>query len=83
MADVGIVLLNRESQFLAGEELAFGDDPMISLPIIGNEGLAFQPADFVDELPTGLIITPTQHPGHGSPSNKVIGPPQPEFSVFF
>ena len=55
---------------------------MEALPIVGDEGLAFE-ANFIEELLTGLVITATQHPGEGSPSDRVIGPPNPELASLF
>jgi hypothetical protein len=51
MADVAVVLLDREGQVFAGEELIFRDEPVETLPIVGEESFAFD-ADFVEELST-------------------------------
>ena len=41
-------------------------------------------ADFVEELLACGVITATKNPGDGSPSNRVIGSPKPQFlSLFF
>ena len=82
MADVAIVLLDRKSQILAGEELIFGDQPVKPFPIVGDEGFAVE-ADFINEPLTGFVITATQHPGDGSPSNRVIRSPNPQFTSLF
>jgi hypothetical protein len=82
MANVAVVLRDGKGQVFAGEELVFGDEPMKALPIVGDEGLAFE-ADFIEELLTGFVITATQHPGDGSPSDRVIGPPNPELASLF
>ena len=82
MANVAVVLLDGKGQVFAGEERVLGDEAMETLPIVGDEGLAFE-ANFVDELLAGLVITATQHPGDGSPRNRVIGPPNPELASLF
>jgi hypothetical protein len=45
---------------------------MISIPIIGNESLAFD-GYFVEEFLACGVITATKNPGNGSPINRVIG----------
>jgi len=83
VTNVAVVLLDGKGQVFAGEELVFGDETVIALPIVGDEGLAFD-ADFVEEFLACGVITATKNPGDGSPSNRVIGPPNPEFvSLFF
>ena len=54
MADVAVVLLDGEGQVLAGEELIFGDEAMETLPIVGQECMAFD-ADFIEKLLTRLL----------------------------
>ena len=51
MTDVAVVLLDRESQVFAGEELIFRDEPMETFPIVGEESFAFD-TDFVEKLAT-------------------------------
>ena len=51
MADVAIVRLDENGQVVAGEELIFGDEAMKTLPIVGQECLAFE-ADFIEKLLT-------------------------------
>ena len=83
VANVAVVLFDRDGQVFAGEELVLRDEAVIALPIIGDERLAFD-ADFVEELLACGVITATKNPGDGSPSNRVIGPPNPQFlSLFF
>src|SRR5580658_83249 len=83
VADVAVVLLDGDGQVFAGEELVIRDEAVIALPIIGDERLAFD-ADFVEEPLACGVITATKNPGDGSPSNRVIGPPKPQFlSLFF
>jgi hypothetical protein len=82
MADIAVILLDRESQVFAGEELVFGDKPMEPFPVVGEEGLAFD-ADFIEELLTGSVITATKHPGEGAASDRVIRPPNPELLSLF
>ena len=43
MADVAVVLLDREGQVFACEELAFGDKPMEPVPVVGEEVLPVRP----------------------------------------
>src|SRR5215213_5014461 len=76
MADVAIVLLDREGQVLAGEELLRRNQPVEAFPVVGQEDVALDP-DLVEKSPAGRVITPTQLPGQGSPCHRVIGPPQP------
>ena len=83
MTDVAVVLFDGDGQVFASEDLVLGDEAVIALPIIGDEGLPFD-ADFVDELLACGVITATNNPGDGSPSNRVIGSPTPQFfSLFF
>ena len=56
MADV---LLDGERQILAGEELVFGNEAMITVPIVGDKRLAFD-TDFIEELLASGVITATQ-----------------------
>src|SRR5213080_5310075 len=81
VADVAVVLLDREGQVLAGEELPFRDQPVEALPIVRQEDVALD-ADPVEKSPAGRIIMPTQLPGQGSPCHRVKGPPEPNL-VFF
>src|SRR5690242_14677630 len=76
MADVAVVLLDREGQVLAREELLGRDQPLETFPIIGHEDAAVD-ADLVEKSPAGRVITPTQLPGQGSPCHRVVGPPEP------
>ena len=76
MANVAVVLFDRDGQVFSGEELAFGDEAVVALPIVGDERLTFD-ADFVEELLASGVITATKNPGDGSPSNRVIGSPNP------
>ncbi len=82
VADVAVVLFDRERQILAGEELVLGDEAVGALPIVGHERLAFD-ADLVEELLACGVITATNNPGDGSPTNRVIGSPNPELMSFF
>jgi hypothetical protein len=59
---VAVVLLDRQGQVLAGEELIFGNEAVKAFPIIRYERVVFDP-DFVEALLTGCIITPSQNPG--------------------
>src|SRR3954454_1984734 len=76
VADVAVVLLDREGQVLAGEELLLRDQPVEALPVVGQEDVALD-ADPLEKSPAGRVITPTQLPGQGSPCHRVEGPPEP------
>src|ERR671921_677798 len=76
MADLAVVLLDREGQALAGEQLPLRDQPVEALPIVGQEDVTLD-ADPGEKSSTGRIITPTQLPGQGSPCHRVVGPPEP------
>jgi hypothetical protein len=62
--------------------LVIRDEAVIALPIIGDERLAFE-ADFVEELLACGVIAATKNPGDGSPSNRVVGSPKPQFLTPF
>src|SRR3982751_6290874 len=81
MAGVAVVLLSREGQVLAREELLGRDQPLEPFPIVSHEDVAVD-ADLVEKSPTGRIITPTQFPGQGSPCHRIKGSPDPNL-VFF
>ena len=82
MTNVAVVLFDGDGQVFAGEELALRNEAVITLPIIGDEGLAFD-ANFVEEMFACGVITATKNPGDGSPSNRVIGSPKPQFLTLF
>src|SRR3954470_10330446 len=81
VADVAVVLLDREGQILAGEELLRRKQPVKAFPVVGQEDTALD-ADLVEKSAAGRIITPTPLPGQGSPCRRVKGPPEPNL-VFF
>src|SRR3982750_3482916 len=81
VADVAVVLLDREGQILAGEELLRRNQPVEAFPVVGQEDTALD-ADLVEKSAAGRVITPTQLPGQGSPCHRVKGPPEPNL-VFF
>src|SRR3954463_12824455 len=81
VADVAVVLLDREGQVLAREELLRRDQPVEAFPVVGQEDVALD-ADLVEKSAAGRVITPTQLPGQGSPCHRVVGPPEPNL-VFF
>src|SRR4051812_47073173 len=74
VAAVGVVLLDREGQVLAGEELLRRDQPVEALPAVGQEDTT-RDADLVEKSSAGRVITPTQLPGQGAPCHRVVGPP--------
>src|SRR4051794_20561904 len=76
VADVAVVLLDREGQVLAGEQLLLRDQPVEALPVVGQEDVA-PDADLLEKSPAGRINTPPQFPGHGSPCHRVVGAPDP------
>src|SRR3954466_14023263 len=78
MADVAVVLLDREGQVLAGEQLSLRDQPVEAFPIVGQEDVPLD-ADPVEKASAGRIVTPTQLPGQGSPCHRIKGPPEPNF----
>ena len=82
VADVAVVLLDWEGQVLAGEELVLRNDPVVPLPVVGNEGSALDP-DLVEEPSQGPIVAATQHPGDGAAGDGVVRAPNPEFPSFF
>src|SRR6201987_203495 len=82
VADIAVILLDREGHVFAGDELVFGDKPMEPFPVVGEEGFAFD-ADLIEELLTGGVITATKHPGDGAASDRVIRAPNPELASLF
>src|SRR3954454_14023359 len=76
VADVAVVLLDREGQVLAREELLGRDQPLETFPIISHEDVAVD-ADPVEKSPPGRVITPPPLPGPGSPCHRSKGPPDP------
>ena len=76
MPDIAVVLLDENGQVLAGEELLFKDQAVVAVPIVGDERFAFE-ADFVEEFLACGVITTTNNPGDGSPSQRIIGAPDP------
>ena len=81
MADLAVVLLDREGQVLAGEVPLLRDQAVEALPTVGEEDVPLD-ADPVEKSLAGRIITPTQLPGQGAPCHRVVGPPEPNL-VFF
>src|SRR5919199_1316568 len=81
VADVAVVLLDREGEVLAGEQLLLRDQPVEAFPLVGDEDVPVD-ADLVEESPAGRVITPTQLPGQGSPCHRVKGAPEPNL-VFY
>src|SRR3954452_13412294 len=76
VADVAVVLLDREGQVLAGEQLLLRDQPAEALPVVGQEDAALA-AYPVEQPPSGRVITIARLPGQVSPSHRVVGPPDP------
>ena len=76
VANVAIVLFDRDGQVFAGKEPILGDEAVVTLPIVRDECFTFD-ADFVEELLASGVITATKNPGDGSPSNRVVGSPNP------
>src|SRR3954464_12866095 len=81
VADVAVVLLDREGQILASEELLRRDQTGKAFPVVGQEDTALD-ADLVEKSAAGRVITPTQLPGQGSPCHRIEGSPEPNL-VFF
>ena len=82
VAGLAVVLLDREGQVLAGEQLFLRNDPLETLPVVRHEDGAVD-ADLVEKSPAGRIITPTQLPGQGSPCHRIEGSPEPNLDFFF
>src|SRR3954468_2752401 len=80
VADVAVVLLDREGQVLAGEQSILWDQPVEALPIVRQEDVALD-TDPVEKVLAGRIITPTQLPGQGSPCHRIKGPPEPNLVI--
>ena len=80
--DVAVVLFDGEGQVLAREELALGNNPLVALPIVGDEGFALNP-DLVEESPEGFVVTATQYPGDGAAANGIVRAPNPKLPSFF
>src|SRR4051812_42326448 len=81
MADVAVVLLDREGQVLAGEQLSLRDQPVEAFPIVGQEDVPLD-ADPVEKASAGRIVTPTQLPGQGSPCHKITRARRPRDRPF-
>src|SRR3954463_7586957 len=81
VAGVAVVLLDREGQILAGEELLRRNQPVKGFPVVAQEDTALD-ADLVEKSAAGRIIPPTQLPAQGSPCHRIKGPPEPNL-VFF
>jgi hypothetical protein len=82
MADIAVILLDRNGQVLAREELVFRDQPVKPFPIVGDEGFTLE-ADFLNQPRTGFVITATKHPGDGAASDRVVRAPTPELASLF
>jgi hypothetical protein len=80
--NIAVILLDGKDQVFSGIELFFGDNPVVSLPMVGEKTFAFD-ADFIEKFPQCGVITPTQYPGHGASMDRIIGAPELEFSLFF
>ena len=65
VAHEAVVLFDGERQVLAGEHLIGRDHPVVSLPVVGDEGPASQ-ARLVDQPSAGRLITSTRQPGRSS-----------------
>jgi len=79
MSDVAVVTLNGNGEVFAGEQLLRGDQPMISVPIVGDEGDPRR-SRLDEKLAAGCIITAAQNPGHSSPADRIIGAPEPKLA---
>ena len=76
VSNVAVVLFDRDGQVLSGEELILRNEAVVAGPIVSDERFALD-SDFVEELLACGVITATKNPGDGSPSNRVIGSPNP------
>src|SRR3954465_5781801 len=57
VADVAVVLLDREGQVLAREQSILRDQPVEALPIVRQEDVALD-ADPAEQSPAGALTTP-------------------------
>ena len=62
MSGIAVVLLDLEGQAFACEEALLWDTAVVAVPVVGQEGPAFD-SDLVEELLAGRIVTLTQNPG--------------------
>src|SRR4051794_41366840 len=74
MADVAVVLLDREGQVLAGEQLSLRDQPVEAFPIVGQEDVPLD-ADPVEKASAGRIVTPTNSQARGRRGTGSKAPP--------
>ena len=79
MSDVAVVTLDGNGEVFAGEQLLRGNQPMISLPVVGDEGDPRR-SRLSEKLAAGCIITAAQNPGHSSPADRIIGAPEPKLA---
>ena len=77
MSDVAVVTLDRDGEVLAGQQLFRRNQPVISVPVVGDEDDPLRPR-LGEELAAGCIITAAQNPGHSSPADRIIGAPEPK-----
>src|SRR3954468_20846841 len=82
MSNVAVVTLDRDGEVLAGEQLLRGNQPMIAVPVVGDEDDPLRPR-LGEELAAGCIITAAQNPGHSSPADRIIGAPKPKGARLF
>ena len=59
VADVAVVVFDRNGQVFAGEEPVFRDQAAVALPVVGDASLAFE-ADFGEKLLGSSVITATK-----------------------
>lgn len=82
MPDIAVVTFDVMGVWLAGEQLIGRDQTPETVPVVGDEDFPLE-TDFVEQSLAACIITVTQNPGHGSPTQRVIGAPDPKLAAFF
>ena len=76
-SDVAVVTPDGTGEVLAGEQSLRGNQPMRSVPVVGDEGDPRRPC-LGETLAAGCIITAAPNPGHSSPADRIMGAPEPE-----
>jgi hypothetical protein len=82
MTDIAVILLDRNGEILAGKELAFGNQAVVAVPIVGNEDASLH-TNLVEEPLTSGVVTATKNPGNRLAAKRVKRSPKPEFAGLF
>lgn len=70
--DIAVVLHDEKAQVFSREQPLCGNQAGKTLPIVGHEDVCVN-SDVIEQPSTGLIITPTQFLGQGSPCHRDKG----------